>query len=246
MADLTLAQILALLPDNTTGAISAEDVRDAVTALFERTDGTNAIEALLFDTAGADIPAVHTPGHMHWNTAEGVPEVMTSTDGVTLQLGHEEYIEARNTSGATILNGRPVRVTGASGTRPTIGLDNGQGTIVGVMTHDISNNANGKVTSFGLVRDINTSAFADGAEVYASSTGTLTTTLTSSRVGFVLLAHATNGVLFVSPDRRVVSSGTTAARPTTVVAGFTYFDTTLGIPVFWNGTGWRNASGAAV
>ena len=246
MADLTLAQILALLADNTTGDISAADVRDVATALYERTDGTNPVEALLFDTSGASIPGVHTPGHMHWNSTEGVPEVMTGTDGVTLQLGHEIYAEVRNTSGATILNGRPVRVTGASGTRPVVALDNGLGMVVGVMTHDIANNANGKATTYGLVRDINTSAFTDGAEVYASSTGTLTTTLTSSRVGFVLLAHATNGILFVTPDRRVVNSGTTAARPTTVVTGFTYFDTTLGIPIFWNGAAWVNASGVVV
>ena len=40
MANLTLAQMLALLPDNTTGLIDAVNVRDVVQALFERTDET--------------------------------------------------------------------------------------------------------------------------------------------------------------------------------------------------------------
>lgn len=43
------------------------------------------------------------------------------------------------------------------------------------------------------------------------------------------------------------SSGTTAARPTTSLqVGQQYFDTTLGIPIFWNGTNWVNASGTTV
>jgi hypothetical protein len=246
MADLTLAQIQALLADNTTGDISAADVRDVSTALYERTDGTNAVEAIQFDTVTPDVPGAHTPGHVHWNTTEGTLELMTGTPDVTLQLGHEQYIEVRNTTGATILNGRPVRITGGQADFPLAGLDVGQGQIVGVMTHDLTNNSNGKATTSGLVRDVDTSAFTDGAQVYASSTGTLTTTLTSSRVGYIVNAHPTNGTIQVLPDRRTMGSGTTAQRPTTVLTGFTYFDSTLGIPVFWNGTVWKNASGATV
>ncbi len=44
-----------------------------------------------------------------------------------------------------------------------------------------------------------------------------------------------------------VSSGTTAARPSAVPSiGFQYFDTTLGIPIFWNGSVWKSAAGATV
>ena len=78
------------------------------------------------------------------------------------------------------------------------------------------------------------------------NTGTLTTSPTSSFVGVVAAAHATDGVIHVSPDSRVNGSGTTAQRPSTVTLGFTYFDTTLGIPVFWRGAAWVNASGAVV
>lgn len=240
----TLAELLALLPDNDTGQISAADMRSIITDLFERTDGDEAINGLLFDTTPV-VPA-HTPGHAHWNTADDMLEIMSSTTGVTLQLGHEQWVDVRNNSGATILNGRPVRLTGASGNRPTVGLDNGLGQAIGLATHDIPNNSNGKITSFGLVRGLNTSAFADGQTLYSSATGTLTTTLTSSRIGHVLLAHVSNGIILSDPDQRVHSSGATAARPTTVVTGFMYFDTTLGLPVFWNGAAWVNASGGVV
>ena len=46
-------------------------------------------------------------------------------------------------------------------------------------------------------------------------------------------------------------SGITADRPLQLLQaplaiGQTYFDTTLGIPIFWNGTVWKNASGTTV
>jgi hypothetical protein len=44
----------------------------------------------------------------------------------------------------------------------------------------------------------------------------------------------------------LVFSGATATRPTSVPTGFPFFDTTLGIPVWWSGAAWVNASGASV
>lgn len=245
MADLTLAQMLALLPDNTDGLISAEDVRDVITAIFERTDGTNAVNAILFDTTPT-VPGSHIPGHMRWNVSDGMAEIPSAYSGVTLQLGHEQWVEVRNNSGATILNGRPVRITGGIGTRPTIALDNGQGNVIGLATMDIANNSNGKVTTFGLVRDLDTSAFTEGVALYATSTGTLSTALTSSFVGYVVDANVSAGTILVSRLRTDSASGTTAQRPVVSVIGFRYFDTTLGIPIFWKGAVWVNASGATV
>lgn len=42
------------------------------------------------------------------------------------------------------------------------------------------------------------------------------------------------------------ASGSTADRPTIVSVGFRYFDTTLGKPIWHNGTGWVDALGNAV
>jgi len=47
------------------------------------------------------------------------------------------------------------------------------------------------------------------------------------------------------------ASGTTAHRPTNtttapLAVGQFYFDTTLGYPIWWNGTVWKNASGTTV
>src|SRR3546814_3390724 len=136
MANLSLAQMLTLLADNDTGQISAVDLQQVIQALFERTDGTNPIPALLFDTAGSGGTA---DGTLNWNPTFGTLNLHTGSDA-TLQVGHEMYVSARNTTGATILNGRPVRITGGLGTNALVGLANGTGGVVGVATEDIPNN----------------------------------------------------------------------------------------------------------
>jgi PKD repeat protein len=42
------------------------------------------------------------------------------------------------------------------------------------------------------------------------------------------------------------ASGTTSARPASVPVGYGYWDTTLGKPVWWNGTVWKDATGTTV
>lgn len=239
----TLAEILALLPDNSTGLIDADDVRAAVTALWERTDGTDPIEGLTFDTAA--VAPAHAAGRLHWNSQDSTLDIDTSTTS-SIQIGHESRINVRNNSGATILNGHPVRITGNVGNLPTIALDDGLGTIRALATDDIPNNTNGNVTVFGLVRDLNTAAFAAGSTVYSSAAGALTATPSASTVGSVLDSHASAGAILVRPFRTLGAMGTTAQRTTVRPTGFAYYDTTLGIPIWWNGAQWRNAAGVAV
>lgn len=57
----------------------------------------------------------------------------------------------------------------------------------------------------------------------------------------------------VAPDLVAIgegAGGTTAERPTSSLGGsdvgFVYFDSTLAKPIFWNGSGWRDATGASV
>lgn len=242
MANLTLAQMLALLADNTSGQISAADMRDVVQALFERTDGTTAIPALKFDTAGV---SAGTAGHVYWNGTDNTLSLDVSATG-SLQVGYEQWLNGRNTTGATIADGSPVRITGAQGTNILIAKDRGLGEIVGVATQDITNNSTGRITTFGILHEMNTASFSEGAALYSTSTGTLTTTVTGSFVGYVVRSHATAGEVFSLPSSKDQLDGTTANRPTTVPLGLMYFDTTLGIPTWWNGTNWVNASGVVV
>lgn len=242
MADLSLSQMLTLLADNLAGQISAQDVQDVVTALAQRTDGTNPLAGLQFDTT-VTAPA-HTTGHLRWNQTADTLEFDATPTGVTLQIGQEQWVRVRNTTGSTISNGRAVKITGATGNRPLVSLDDGEGMIIGIATHDIANNSNGVVTTFGLVRDLDTSSFTEGDRLYSSSTGTLTTSVTSSIAGTVANVHATQGTVLAHALSLDVVDDTTANRPTTVSTGFMYFDTTLGQPIWWDGAQWVDATGA--
>jgi hypothetical protein len=44
----------------------------------------------------------------------------------------------------------------------------------------------------------------------------------------------------------LTASGPTSSRPAASFVGQPYFDTTLGLPVWWNGAHWVNGSGASV
>jgi|GEM_PF-4874919 len=58
-----------------------------------------------------------------------------------------------------------------------------------------------------------------------------------------------NGVLqYDSKNLQFTLSGSTGSRPsgTYILIGQSYFDTTLGIPIWWDGLVWKNATGATV
>lgn len=54
------------------------------------------------------------------------------------------------------------------------------------------------------------------------------------------VAEAVNGLI-----QRLEQNGATAARPGAPGTGEQYFDTTLGKPIWWNGSGWVLADGTA-
>lgn len=162
-------------------------------------DGTFQLDV----TKGA--PAL--PGGIGWNADDGAAEI-NQGGGVVLQIGQETQIPVRNTTGATLLNGKVGILTGSSGERPTATLASAASVstskAIGVFTQDILNNQIGKMSTFGLVRAIPLD-FPEGSEVFlAVATGELSTTPapgTRVRIGIVVRSHASNGTLFVSIDR---------------------------------------------
>lgn len=160
------------------------------------------------DTTSPDTTAV--VGSTFWD-ADAKTIATHVENGSTLQHGQELVLYARNASGSDILDGQCVYITGASGNKCTIALaDNDNRTashIIAVATQNIANNADGYVTLAGRVNDIDTSAFAEGAEVWlGDAPGSLVATLPSgasvrARVGYVIRSHATQGALEVSINR---------------------------------------------
>ena len=150
-----------------------------------------------------------TQGTMSWNATEETVDLITG--GATIQIGQEQIVHVRNTSGAVIPDGTAVRFTGTIGAtgRITIAPMVADGTVdpiefLGVTTEEIANNGEGNVTTFGKVRDIDTSAFADGDVLWLDPIvdGGFTATQPAApnlkiAAAVVVNSHATNGTIFV-------------------------------------------------
>ena len=149
-----------------------------------------------------------TQGTLSWNADEETVDLIQ--DGATLQLGQEVQWHCRNNTGSTIPNGTPVMATGTLGTSGRITIAPMVSTtasnakyFIGVTTEDILNDTDGKVTHFGKVRGIDTSALAEGSVLWLDPTTDGAFTVTKPVAGmkvacaFVINSHATNGTIAV-------------------------------------------------
>lgn len=143
-------------------------------------------------------------GTLSWNADEETIDLIQN--GATLQVGQELQVHCKNNTGAAISNGTVVMATGTLGTSGRITIAPYDGTadtkyIIGITTEDIANAEDGKVTSFGKVRDVDTSAYAEGSVLYASANGGLTaiepSTGVKNAIAFVINSHENNGTLMV-------------------------------------------------
>jgi hypothetical protein len=147
-------------------------------------------------------------GEMAWNADEETIDF--GMNGAIWQGGLETFYHIRNDSGATLTNGTLVMATGTIGASGRILVDKFDGSdpanvkrILGFVTYDIVDGADGKVTNFGKVRGLDTSAWNDGDILWASDTvpGEITSTEPGGGslgmpVAFVVYSHASVGTLF--------------------------------------------------
>jgi hypothetical protein len=150
-------------------------------------------------------------GEFSWNVNDATAD-LTMEYGVTQQIGMETYARVSNTTGTTIPNGTVVGFAGATSEALLVSPYIADGTmpslyVLGVMTHDLPDSGQkGYCTTWGFVRDLNTSAFAAGDILYASPTtaGALTKTKPTAPnnvtpVAACVVSDAVNGVIFVRP-----------------------------------------------
>ena len=141
---------------------------------------------------------------------------VTNQNDVTINLGQESVIRIFNDTGIQINNGQVLHITGATSGIPTVALANASNIgetftqslaqSSGVATHDIPHGEYGFMTNFGIVRDLNTSAFTSGQELFLSDVinGGITNdpdsiafTSRISTIGWCLTSDATNGKIYV-------------------------------------------------
>mgnify|MGYP006921338968 CR=1 FL=1 len=158
---------------------------------------------------------------LRWNDTDGTLDLGLKGGNVTLQIGQEEVIRVVNKSGINLLESnyqvtriRNVAEGGAQGQRLAIVLAQANTKVnhtgvLGLVTENIDNNQEGFITTFGMVRDINTTGsiqgetWVDGDVLWLSETvaGGLTNIEPNThpvQIGYVVYAHVNNGKIFVS------------------------------------------------
>ena len=161
-----------------------------------------------FDTTPTSTPT--TQGTMAWDVNHNTAQLVRN--GTTGRLLEDVFYIVKNQTGVTIPKGTVVMSAGTLGASGRILVEPflADGTypseyMMGVTAEAITNGSDGMVVHFGQIRQFNTSAFADGDILYASSTtaGAFTTTSPTAPNNIVLVAivvhAAANGIIQVRP-----------------------------------------------
>jgi hypothetical protein len=160
----------------------------------------------------------HTEGRVFYDSETRSLSYYNEESDVTVNLGQELLIRVYNNTGSTIGDGDAVHLTGSQNDYPTVEpADASNSTkiqnVAGVATHAIEDASYGYITSLGVVRGIDTSAFSAGDILYVDpvTPGALTATSPkypnfSVLVGYVTVSDATDGEIFVRPQEEVVQN----------------------------------------
>ena len=250
--DITATQLLTAIKkvDGTGSGLDADLLDGLDSTAYAKSGNNTDIISLTPDYIDFDTTVTITPqeGRVFWDNVDGAKTLSIGmADGVTQQIGQETYFRVKAT--APITNGQVVMATGTQGASgvitaaPATGLTPETGVyVIGIATQDIALNSWGYVTSFGLVRGINTTggaeAWTDGTVLYYNPAvpGGLTKTKPTAPNAIVLMAMvvyaASNGSLFVRPSYGSVLGGTDGNVQITSLA--------TGDVLKYMGTRWEN------
>ena len=201
---------------NTFNGKAASGANGDITSMIGLTGGVTTPDYITFDTTPETVPTA--PGSLYWDAADGNQTLsLVMADGAaTQQIGQEQFYRIKASSAIT--DGQVVMFTGSVGASgaltgaPATGLTASTAAyIMGIATQDIGANQWGYVTSFGLVRGINTTggaeAWVDGQILYynPSVAGGLTKTVPTAPNAKIQVCAVVNaaaggsGSVFVRP-----------------------------------------------
>lgn len=176
------------------------------TGAYTSVDSITYPDYITFDTTPETIPTA--AGSLFWDSGDGLPKAILNAN-VELGIGQEQVALVKNATGSTIAKGKVVYINGAQGQRPTIALSDADteatsSKTLGITAESIADGAEGFVTTFGVLRGVNTDGLTQGAALWLSSTaGSYTTTIPAEPahsvfIGYVVKAHASSGEIFVN------------------------------------------------
>lgn len=165
-----------------------------------------------FDITGIDFDTTDTissaVGRVSWDNGDGTLSLGLKGGNVDLKIGQQENALCYNGTNATLTRGTVVYISGAQGQRPSITKSNANSESTssktfGVVSENITNGAEGYVTTFGIIRGLDTSSFTEGSALWLSTTdGLFTQTMPTQPnhsvfIGYCIRSHATSGEIFV-------------------------------------------------
>jgi hypothetical protein len=113
------------------------------------------------------------PGRLKWNDVDGTLDLTLKRGNVTLQIGQEELVHAYNNTTASFLEAeyKAVYISGSTSDFPAVELADNISRVasentIGIVTEDIASGETGYITTRGLVRNIDMSAFTAGDTLY--------------------------------------------------------------------------------
>jgi len=161
---------------------------------FNLTANNVNVDAVNFDLN----PIVPTSvGSLYWDNTNKTLSLVDGVGATTLQIGQEERVLVKNTTGSTLTDGQIVYITGATGNLPSVSLasalnENTSAATLGMVTETITNGSSGFVTITGLVNGLNTLSFNEGDIVWLSNTaGEFTNIKPTSPSHLVLIGYVT-------------------------------------------------------
>ena len=160
------------------------------------------------DLTGTISTASTPEGAIAWSDGKGTLEVGLKGGNVKLPVGQEEVSLCYNGTGSTLTKGTVVYISGAQGQRPRISKASASSEATssktfGVVAENIANGAEGFVTTFGIISNVNTSDFTEGSALYLSTTAgqIVNTTQTPPNhtvfIGYCLKSNQSSGRIFV-------------------------------------------------
>jgi len=211
---------------NVSNIISASVIFKSGSTIFGNTSddthqftGSIYLSGSIYFQTGSTATSVIS-GQLVWNDIDGTLELGLGSGKSTVELGQGQVARVVNKTGENLLRSeyKIVKVRSAQGQRLSVDFaiaksEGGSTDTLGAVREDISVNQEGYITTYGLLKEINTTGalqgetWNDGDLLFLSATtsGSFTNVTPVApnhgvRMGYVVYAHSQHGIIWVKVD----------------------------------------------
>jgi hypothetical protein len=182
------------------GGTMTGDVYFSGAEIYMGTNKIHELSGISFEPTNSTVSA--DEGNTYFDQDDHVLAFRTDTDAI-MQIGLESWARALEDTGQAVSNGHVVYISGGQGDKVKVSLasatNDATGHVLGMATHDFDT-GEGFITTFGIVRGLDTSLYSVGERIYLSDqAGMFTNTAgtVSVEIGVVVRSHANDGSVYI-------------------------------------------------